>query len=315
MSHGDQAEAASRGGGAVQSPHETGQDLPTIDRPVASQPCSDTASEQFKLMPIKCSKKLTTTPSLSEHAAGGFDDVNGPDVVVSRPFVVEVGEVAGGAPVGDTDIVVAGTASSHPVRQASYPATSFIATHPQWQKLLPPSAARSQPAQHAWSMLYVSALLERYTLHDARQAMSFVPAAGTPAAQDRSALCLSPTTGSEIVSAQLSRARWHAHAYLLAETSIAKAASTTGVASSIRHAAPCIMPYSCAPPQQMSSVEAEASAFDDKRYLWIPDDKDAFRLASIQSSKGNSFVVKVEETGEVSASPLLCLLPRSNNTP
>ena len=65
----------------------------------------------------------------------------------------------------------------------------------------------------------------------------------------------------------------------------------------------------------MSSVEAEASAFDDKRYLWIPDDKDAFRLASIQSSKGNSFVVKVEETGEVSASPLLCPLPRSNNTP
>ena len=65
----------------------------------------------------------------------------------------------------------------------------------------------------------------------------------------------------------------------------------------------------------MSSVEAEASAFDDKRYLWIPDDKDAFRLASIQSSQGDSFVVKVEETGEVRTSfvnpPLL--LPRNNN--
>ena len=215
ISQGDSAEATWRGGVAVHRPHETGHEVITTDRPAASHPCSETAREQFKLRPIRCSKKLTTVASSSEHVPGEFADVHGSEVVVSWPPVAETGDVAVGATVDEEEIEDAGTASSHPVRQASYLVTSFIATHPHLQKPLPPSEARSHPAQHACSMLYVSALLERYTLHDARQAASFVPAAGTPVAQDNSALCLSPTTGSETVSAHLSVAQCHARTYWL----------------------------------------------------------------------------------------------------
>ena len=50
---------------------------------------------------------------------------------------------------------------------------------------------------------------------------------------------------------------------------------------------------------QMSTVEAEADAFDHKKRVWITTDNENFRMAVIQSSQGGSLTVKDEATNEV----------------
>ena len=53
-------------------------------------------------------------------------------------------------------------------------------------------------------------------------------------------------------------------------------------------------------------MKEQTQAFDGKKACWVPDEKEGFMAAEIQSTKGEEITVKVNKTSEVRRSKSEC---------